>query len=253
MAKPDLNYLFITGLGRSGTTFLADLLNTVDNVSAGHERIGNREYWLLSWYLGSNYSVPFLNREKAKIEEKHSDSQTYIDVNSYLQNSTSQLKSVFGTENILHLVRNPKEVVRSIYTRRNDFDIHLLPKTEAEVSEWLAADRFYQVCKNWAIAVDQLLENNIPVIQFEKVTSDFAYLKDNLLSPYNIDLTQTQWSEAKSKKANKTPNKAYRFLYAKVKGKQFQADELGKINTWPLEYQQIFCDLCEHRSTKLGY
>jgi hypothetical protein len=253
MAKTDLNYLFITGMGRSGTTFLADLLNKIDGVSAGHERIGNREYWLLSWYLGSNYSVPFLNKEKQVIDQQQAGAKMYVDVNSYLQNSTSELKTVFGTENVLHLVRDPKEVVRSIYTRRNDFDIHLLPKSEKEVSEWLAADRFFQVCKNWQLAMDQLVGNGIPVIQFEKITSDFAYLKQYLLEPYGLNLTESRWNETRTKKANKTPKKAYRFLYAKVKGKQFQPDELSKFDTWPAEYQQIFNDLCKDYSVKLGY
>ncbi|MCB0754620.1 MAG: sulfotransferase domain-containing protein [Flavobacteriales bacterium] len=240
-------------MGRSGTTFLGDLLSSVPDVSAGHERIGNREYWLLSWYLGSNYSVPFLKKEKYKIDQDHVDKKAYVDVNSYLQNSTNELKTVFGTENVLHLVRDPKEVIRSIYTRRNDFDIHLLPKSEEEVSEWLASDRFYQVCKNWQIAMDQLVENEIPTIQFEKITSDFSYLKQKLLEPFGIDLTETQWNEAKMKKTNKTPKKAYRFLYAKVKGKQFQPDELGKFDTWPVEFQHVYNELCGRYSSELGY
>ncbi len=236
-------------MGRSGTTFLADLLNKVGQVSAGHERIGNREYWLLSWYLGANYSIPFLNKEKKAIDQQFADAKTYVDVNSYLQNSTNELKTVFGTENVLHLVRDPKEVIRSIYTRRNDYDIHLLPKTEEEVSEWLAADRFYQVCKNWQIAMDQILENGIPSIQFEKLTSDFDYLKQNVLEPYGIELTESQWTESKSKKANKTPTKAYRFLYAKVKGNQFQTDVLE----WTPERNQMYEEVCGKLASQLGY
>lgn len=253
MANNELNYLFVTGLGRSGTTFLADLLAKIPEVTSGHERIGNREYSLLSWYLGRNYSIPFLQREKKSIDNRFSDKRLFVDVNSYLQNSTVELKEVFGTENVLHLVRDPKEVIRSVYTRRNDKDIHLLPKTQQEITEWLNADRFYQVCKNWQLAVSQIIENDIRAIQFEKLTSDYAYICNNLLEPMGLELSEDVWNLAKTTRANKTPNKPYRFLYAKLKGKQFQADELGKFETWPKSHQDVYQELCSELARKLGY
>ena len=240
-------------MGRSGTTFVANLLNCATGVSAGHERIGNREYWLLSWYLGSNYSRPFLRKEKTKIDQKFAGFSTYVDVNSYLQNSVDDLKSVFGTQQVLHLVRDPKEVVRSIYTRRNDIDIHLLPKTEKEVNEWLDADRFYQVCKNWRIAMDQLVEKGVSTIQFEKITTDYSYLQERILDPFSIDLSKELWVASKDQRANKTPIKPYRYLYAKLKGKQFQPDELGRYETWPTAYKEIYSELCEEYAKTLGY
>lgn len=253
MVKNELNYLFVTGMGRSGTTFLADLLSKIPEVSSGHERIGNREYWLLSWYLGSNYSRPYLEREKKRIDEQHKGSKYYVDVNSYLQNSTQELKSVFETQNVLHILRDPKEVVRSIYTRRNDMDVHLVPKSEQEVRQWLEADRFIQVCTNWKLTMDQLMTNNIPIIRFEQLTTEYDYVRSKLLDPFQLELSQKEWERAKSIRTNKTPGKAYRFMYAKAKGKQFQSDELGKFDTWPREFQSTFEKICSKTATKLGY
>jgi hypothetical protein len=253
MPKDELKYLFVTGMGRSGTTFVANLLANAPNVSSGHERIGNREYWLLSWYLGRDYILPFLEKEKKRIESEQVGKSVYIDVNSYLQNSASEIAEVFKTENVMHLMREPKEVIRSIYTRRNDNDIHLLPKGEVEIQKWLDNDRFYRVCVNWKMATSRLLEQNVPIIRFEQLVSDFEYLKTKVLDPLELDLSENDWKQAKSVRDNKTPSKAYRFLYAKAKGKQFQQDELGKFETWPIDYKTIYENHCAATATKLGY
>lgn len=253
MSNQKLNYLFVTGLGRSGTTFLANLLSGVPRITSDHERIGDREYWLLSWYLGGNYSVPYLQREKSVIDSKFSEKTLYVDVNSYLQNSVPQVREVFGSSSVLHLVRDPKEVIRSIYTRRNDNDIHLLPKDESQIRNWLEKDRFYQVCLNWKLAIEQMVEHNVEPVKFEELTTNYQYISEKLLKPYNISLSEGEWQQAKAKKANKTPSKPYRYVYAKLKGKQFQKDELGKFDSWTVEYQNIYNDVCAELAEKLGY
>jgi sulfotransferase family protein len=254
MAQSNLNYLFITGMGRSGTTFLAGLLASINNVSAHHEYIGNREYWLLSWYMdGGPYKIPFLEYQKQKIDAMCKNKKWFIDVNSYLQYSSPELEQVFSTKNILHLVRDPKEVIRSIYIRRNDNDIHLIPKQEDDVRKWLTEDRFYRVCWNWKSAMSLLLQQKVPIIKFESLISDFDYLRKHLLDKYDLPLSETEWEKATETKANKTKSKAYRYLYAKVKGKQFQHDTLGDYIEWPDEYKQVFDEMCGSLSIELGY
>ena len=54
-----IDYIFITGFGRSGTSFLSHLLSKCDGVNSFHEYIGNREFELLSWYLGKKYTIPY--------------------------------------------------------------------------------------------------------------------------------------------------------------------------------------------------
>src|SRR5262245_13122344 len=128
-----MKYIFITGMGRSGTTFLASMLEGLDGIYAGHEMIGQREFWLLSWYLNdTTYTAQYLQRAKEKIESSVRQ-KVYIDVSPYLQYATDDLTKTFQPEKIIHLVRHPKEVIRSLYTRRNEKDIHLVPKEAAEI------------------------------------------------------------------------------------------------------------------------
>ncbi len=248
-----MKYIFITGMGRSGTTFLASLLKNLNNTYAGHEMIGQREFWLLSWYLSETaYVTEFLQRAKSKIESSV-QKDYYIDVSPYLQYATDDLDKIFQPEAILHIVRHPKEVIRSLYTRRNERETHLLPKDKIEIQRWLDADRFEQICWNWKHAVGNLLDKKIPVIRFEDLISNYDYFNEKLIRPFGFTLTEENWNNVKSKKVNKTHGSIYRFIYARIKGKVFQPDELPEYSHWPEAFKKTFQDYCEPGMKQLGY
>ncbi|MEO5571590.1 MAG: sulfotransferase domain-containing protein [Bacteroidia bacterium] len=248
-----MNYIFITGLGRSGTSFISALLSKIRDVHVGHEDTGSREFWLLSWYLqDTSYATEYLLRKKKKIEaDIHSG--WYIDSDSYLQNATDDLQKVFKPKAVFHLARNPKEVVRSIYTRRNENDIHLLPKEKKDIQRWMDGNRFEQVCWNWRNAVENLLDKNVPVIKLEELTEDYNYFNEKLLKPFGFTLEKNKWEEIKNKKVNKTRSALFRYTYAKVKGKHYQPDVLPDFPEWPDEYKKIFTEYCFPAMKRLGY
>lgn len=245
-------YVFITGLGRSGTTFLTNLLSGHPGIFSGHEYIGDREFWLLSWYLGSEYSEEYLKRVKQSIEHKHSEN-TFIDVNGRLQNCVPELKHVFNNPTVLHLVRDPRKVVRSLYIRRNDKNIHLLPKDRHEISRWLDEDKFYQVCWNWARTTQHLLDQKLPVLLFEKLTGDFGYCKTQLLDVAGITMDEPEWQRRSAIRINKTYPKWYRYLYAKAKGKTFVEDELPEFEYWTPVQKNVFFEVCGPIMDLVGY
>ena len=248
-----MKYCFITGMGRSGTTFVANLLRRVENIQVRHEHIGNREYWLLSWYLpGDTYAIPYLERCKKKIDSLQSCSY-FIDVNGYLQNSVPYLREVFNPEVIFHLVRDPRTVIPSLYIRRSDNNIHLIPKEREEVEKWLDGDKFQKICWNWTSTTRLLLSQNTPLLQFEKLINDFDYLSEKLLSPLNISLSRAVWMDLKSTKVNKTRNKLFRFVYAKLKGKEFVKDRLPSYDLWSAEQKTIFGEICGNTMKMVGY
>ena len=61
------------------------------------------------------------------------------------------------------------------------------------------------------------------------------------------------WQKEVAVKRNKTKPKLYRYLYAKIKGKQFIETRLPKFNDWPEDYKAIFKDICGDTMLKLGY
>jgi len=248
-----MDYVFFTGMGRSGTKFLTTLLGQIPGVHSVHEFIGKREFQLLSWYLdGNSYTIPYLERAKKNIESEFKEG-IFIDINGFLQNSAPELKIVFAPKKVFHFVRNPKAVVRSYFTRRNESDIHLVPKNRTELEKWLDSDKFYQICWNWSNTTTQLLDAQTDLILFEKVTTDFTYFKSHILEPLNLVLPIQDWKVAVEKKVNKTHSKHYRWLYAKLKGKTYVEDELPPYEQWPDKYRQQFEELCGPAMKRCGY
>tara|TARA_B110001450_G_scaffold42456_1_gene38594 strand:- start:8672 stop:9430 length:759 start_codon:yes stop_codon:yes gene_type:complete len=248
-----INYIFITGFGRSGTTFLSHLLSQCIDFRAFHEYVGNREFELLSWYLGTSYSKPYLENQKVRIEQDPQIGNKFIDVNGAYRNCVDEVEEVFKPLKTFHLVRDPRNVVRSLYTRRDDKKIHFIPKNETDIKWWLTANKFSQICWNWKTETELLLEKKLDIIHFEKITGDFNYFKSNLLDKIDLKMDLETWQKEVAVKRNKTKPKLYRYLYAKIKGKQFVETRLPTFNDWPEDYKAIFKDICGDTMLKLGY
>lgn len=179
-----MQYFFVTGMGRSGSKFLSTLLQANDGICAKHEFIGNREFALLTWYLeGQDYTFQYLKRAKREIDKDMRQCHTFIDVNGGLRNSVPELFKVFKPTRIYHLVRNPKKVVRSIFIRRNEMNIHEIPKEKANIEWWLDANKFSRICWNWKNTTEKLLSQNTCLIKFEEIIFNYEYCYEKLLKP----------------------------------------------------------------------
>ncbi|WP_111682131.1 sulfotransferase domain-containing protein [Winogradskyella tangerina] len=249
----NIDYAFVTGVGRSGTTFLSHLLSNCKGATIHHEYERTREFQLLSWYLGKTYSIPYLKVLKEDIESKNSSASKFVEVNGGYRHCINELCEVFQTEKVFHLVRNPKDVVRSLYTRRDERNVHFIPKTETEIEWWLKADKFSRICWNWKTDTELLINEGLDILLFEKIISDYDYFKTNLLDKIGLTMDKGSWQNEVQVKKNKTKSKLYRFLYAKYKGKGFVEDRLPKYEDWSDDYKHKFNEICGDTMLKLGY
>lgn len=253
-----MKYVFITGMGRSGTSFLSHLLSSVPGATVRHEYIPRqegvtpREYVIASWYLGSTYAVPYLRRKRDEIERSFS-SEWFVDVDAGLRHSVPALKEVFPEAVILHLVRDPRKVVRSIYTRRVDRRIHQIPRTQKDVEWWLNANKLEQICRDWAVTTDRLLDEGLPVICLEELVADFGYVMDRLLAPCGFTLARSVWDEIKNTRVNKTRGRLVRYLYAKLRGKSYVRASLPPFEDWTDDQKRVLNTLCGPTAAKCGY
>lgn len=248
-----MNYAFVTGMGRSGTKFLAELFKEISNVHAQHEYIGDREFWLLSWYLSTDqYVNPYLIREKKAIEKIYKDG-LFIDVNGKLQNCVPELENIFNPRKIFHFVRDPRAVVRSLYARRDEKNIHLIPKTKVEIEKWLDSDKFYKICWNWKTTTEKLLSENTTLIRFEDISSDYDNFNKKILEPLQLTIAENQWRNIVKKKVNETKSKFYRRIYAGIRGKTFIEDELPIFDEWSDLHKNKFFEVCGETMRKCGY
>ena len=156
-----IDYIFITGFGRSGTSFLSHLLSKCDGVNSFHEYIGNREFELLSWYLGKKYTIPYLKQQKLIIEKNNLISGKFVDVNGAYRNCIEDVIEVFNPLKTFHLIRDPRDLVRSLYTRRDNKKVHFIPKNEDDIKWWINSDKFSQICWNWNTERSYLIQISI--------------------------------------------------------------------------------------------
>lgn len=240
-------------MGRSGTKLITRLLACDQNIISEHEHIGNRQFWLLSWYLTEkDYTVPFLKREKERIE-KSFNKRLFIDVNGYLQHAVPSLMDVFHPLKVFHLVRDPRKTIPSLYTRRIDTDIHLLPKQQPEIEKWLDGNKLYQICWNWNQTTSALLEQPAQLIRFEDIITDFRAFQASLLEPLSLTISEEDWKKVKAEKINKTRSPIYRWLYSRWKGKPYVEESLPPFEHWPESDRQMLLDICGKTMQRCGY
>jgi hypothetical protein len=248
-----MQFAFITGMGRSGTKFVASLLNECAGLHAAHESIGHREFWLLSWYLpGAVYARPFLRQAREALEARAA-APLYVDVNGMLQHCVPELRDAFGEAPVFHLVRDPRKVVRSIYIRRNDADTHIVPKEGGALARWLREDKLYQVCWNWADVTGRLLAQDTRLVRFEDVVSDYGLLRRQLLEPLGAELPESRWRRAVQRRVNATRPPWIRRAYSFLRGKPYVNDYLPPFEAWTPQQQQVLLSVCGEAMRRCGY
>lgn len=251
---PTLRYVFVTGMGRSGTTWFAHLLDGIPGVKAYHEHIGDKWFTVLSRYIESDHhSVPYLERSRTALESSHQAGTTFVDVNNNLRYSVPALKKVFEGCTIFHLVRDPRAVVPSLYLRRGDSVAHSFP-TAAEDIQWLLdADKFEQVCWTWADTTKLLMEQGTELLQFERLLTDYDYLAERFLEPTGLALSRDEWTAKKDTRVNETRSKLFRYAYAKLRNKNFVEDQLPRYQQWSDSQKRTFDKICGDVRRQVGY
>lgn len=246
--------VLITGMGRSGTKSLGTLLKHADKVDSGHERVGDRAFTIHNWYMGNDsYPRAYLKQSYESLVQNVATGDSLVDVNGHLRHSTDSFQKEFPQATVLHLVRDPRSVVPSVYLRRSDTAAQVIPKTETESLWWLGADKFDQICWNWANTTQRLLDRGFPVIQFERTLSDFEYLQAHVCDPIGTTIAKSNWQAHVAKKVNRTRGKLYRFVYAKLSGRQFNTEELRKFSEWPKANRDCLISICGDIAEQVGY
>ena len=248
-----MNYVFVTGMGRSGTRFLAEILNHAPRCAARHEFIGDREFWLLSWYLGQQeYTVPYLRGVRRRIEQECTGKAVFVDVNSYLQNAVPALREVFDDSPVVHLVRDPRQVIPSIYKRRSDRDVDRIPKTGDLTRWWLEADKFERICWNWAETTRRLMAEGTITVRFEDISNRYDRFSDGLTKAVGVDIPRKTWEAMRARRVNATRSSLYRYVYARLKGRTYVSG-IPSYAGWSQRLKDVYQRTCGDLAAELGY
>lgn len=246
-----MEYVFATGMSRSGTMLLAGLLSGVEGASAHHERCTARDvpFAAMSWYLGDSFAVPYLQRAREDIEREH-DAPFFVDVSSSLQRAVGALRKVFDPREVFHLVRDPREVVRSRYARHTDKSLLLAPKEN--IDAWIDSDKFTRLCREWADTTAILVAEGTRLVRFEELIGSYEYFRGQVLAPLGWELSEEKWRSHTSERVNHTRSSLRRYVWAALKGRE-HIQALPAYGQWSAQQKETLREVCGEQMELVGY
>ncbi|MCF8276301.1 MAG: sulfotransferase [Flavobacteriales bacterium] len=208
-------FFFGYGVFRSGTTFLADFLNRhAQNAIVQHEANVN-DYWYYAKAMHSDSAAKEYASEYRKAEIyfriKDNDFDVYGEINPFLRRHCVAMKEVFPNAKQFQLVRDPKNVLRSLMSRelfnRKDpmGDVIFPPENDPFSGEWKTMSRFEKLCWLWAADNRFIRENTDHLILFENLRKDFDYFDENVLQFLELKMNPDDWYAEINQVYNSTP------------------------------------------------
>ncbi|MGC1377609.1 MAG: sulfotransferase [Anaerolineales bacterium] len=238
-------FFFILGVGRSGTAFMANLLNQVQGAYVFHEPVLEDFYAYIRAHYNpqdtESYMLGFRKKE-IYMRMRHMTPGVYGEVNSVLRYHTEAIKKAFPNVTLIHIVRDGRDVVRSAMSRgtmtiKSPYSMGIHPSEQDPwKTRWKKMDRFAKICWLWQVENAQLRSSIGTTVQFEKVLSSYEYFQDNILNPCHIDVDKKTWETAVASPRNITSH--------------FQ---MPKWDDWTPEQQKVFREICGDEMAKCVY
>ena len=174
----------VTGQGRSGTLWLARLLNEgVESTTVFHEPCEQSDagvYWKL--YFGNAVPGRYFQKRTKRMGElaARNPDKGFAEVNSYLRYCAREYERFFHCP-IAAIIRDGRYVVRSMLKRdvyRSEDRPRISPVRDSQVaSMWddlspLAKSSWY-----WADTYQRLSDLQVPIFRVEDLTERFSYVQ----------------------------------------------------------------------------
>ena len=258
-----MRYFFITCLGRSGSAFLADLLNQDPDARVEHEPFRDDYLHLpLAYYGGAHRCVrDYIRSRRERIEARVHDSVAiYGEVNSLLRYFTDDIREVFDDPPLMFIVRNGRRYVESAYVRgiysAEATHAHIVPKDDDPwVDHWKEFGRFEKLCWYWSHTNAHLLAKVERFTRLEDLVRDYGALREHVLVPTGVSISE----EAHRRSAERPRNTTADFVRMRFRERlrlpwRRSASPAGRpLGPWTEAMEQSFQAICGETMRRLGY
>ncbi len=240
-----VQFFFILAIGRSGTKLLANLLSMGYGAVVYHEPVPEDYQAYLRAYQIPKDSSSYINNFRKKeiyLRARRKKPKIYGEVNSLLRRHVVALKESFPNAILIHLIRDGREVVRSMMSRNTfstyDKNTHgVSPKHNDQfINKWEEMDRFSRICWYWQSENAYLRENLPPAVKFEDIILNYDLFKEKILDPCSLDIPWNTWNNLVNQPMNKTRTHA-----------------LPPWKEWSIERKKIFQNICAEEMKANGY
>lgn len=241
----DKQLFLITSTGRTGTVLFSKMLNNVNGSYIVHEPLFQETKYHRLSMENPKFSYSFLKDFRLKemvyrIEKNNCN--RYGEINSCLRRNIKELKELFPSMKIIHIVRDGRQIVSSVLNRntflKGDIYYNLQPSScIVDKQTWSKFNRFEKITYLWAAENKYMRENSDLTIRFEDIISNYKYFKKNILDILELELDYHTWERFTKKKINKT--------------KQIKINT--KFSEWSDKQKEFFKLHCSNEMKQYGY
>jgi len=243
-------HAIISGMGRSGTRWLATLLTsaTPDGIWGRHEPHFTLDHEaILASLRGDSAHLNRYVQERADLCRQwaaNKGAEVVVEVNSGLRRTARLLGQELGCP-VAHLIRDPRDVINSLWPRNHYRDnikegyvVSIRPHYGHWAANWPDLTRFQKLCWLWVDAATHM--DWVPFFRLEDLVhpakDDLQTLIEGFIGiPYTPEI-----DEYKSTRVNPTP-------------KAKEPEKLGPWDTWPDEDKEFLLRVCGPLMKKYGY
>jgi hypothetical protein len=245
---------FISGMGRSGTQWLAALMRESPNAFIQHEwwqfRYGalvpqHRAYVglprgavLIDWTYQR-----LLDTKQAMDQAIRQGYTVYGECGNKTRYMIPELAATFEADCVMQLIRDGRDVVRSFYSRRtytgNDLHDPIEPgPSDPYYLQWDRMDRFEKLCWLWQFTVHMM--DNEPVrgaLHFESLLESYGYFRQYVCEPCGLEIDKATWM---------------RYTETRV-DKSHMSFRLPHWRDWDEQRTVLFWNICGNMMQRFGY
>ena len=237
---------FIVSTGRTATKWLSHLLNQIDGYLVTHEPVPEEAKAHRIACENPESTIPYIMFRKREIYSRCRSLPGlygYGEVNGNLRRHILSISKIFPGAAIIHLVRDGRDVVRSVLSRTAFTEKHsvynetfIQPTYELTAEAWLQLSRFEKFCWVWKAENEFIRKNTFFHTRIEDITSSYALFKEQILEPLGLELEEDIWRVSLQHPKNVTKEYA-----------------IGSWDDWTAEQQKQFIRICSKEMQEYGY